>query len=104
MDDLTLLDSLEDTAEALFERHLVKTKEWFPHELVPWSRGRDFEPGETWDPQEFPLPDAVRSALFGTLLTEANLPYSSHAICRLFSEEGVWGAWNRRWTAEEHRH
>jgi acyl-[acyl-carrier-protein] desaturase len=104
MDDLTLLYSLEDTAEALFERHLEKTKEWFPHELVPWSRGRDFEPGESWDPEEFPLPPAVRSALFVNLLTEDNLPYYFHAICRLFTEDGVWGAWNRRWTAEEHRH
>jgi acyl-[acyl-carrier-protein] desaturase len=104
MDDHTLLDSLEGTAEALFERHLAKSKEWFPHELVPWSRGRDFEPDETWDPKEFPLPDAVRSALFVNLLTEDNLPYYFHAICRLFTEDGVWGAWNRRWTAEEHRH
>jgi acyl-[acyl-carrier-protein] desaturase len=104
MDDLTLLDSLDDTAEALFERHLEKTKEWYPHELVPWSRGRDFVAGESWDPEEFPLPPAVRSALFVNLLTEDNLPYYFHAICRLFTEDGVWGAWNRRWTAEEHRH
>jgi len=104
MDDHTLLDSLEQTAEALFERHLDKSKEWFPHELVPWSRGRDFVQGEAWDPEEFPLPAAVRSALFVNLLTEDNLPYYFHAICRLFSEDGVWGAWNRRWTAEENRH
>jgi acyl-[acyl-carrier-protein] desaturase len=104
MDDVTLLDSLAPTAEALFERHLEKTKEWFPHEMVPWSRGRDFEPGEAWDPEEYPLPAAVRSALFVNLLTEDNLPYYFHNISRLFGEDGVWGAWNRRWTAEEHRH
>jgi acyl-[acyl-carrier-protein] desaturase len=104
MDDLTLLDHLEGTAHALFDRHLTKTKEWYPHEMVPWSRGRDFEPGEPWDAGEFPLPEAVRSALFVNLLTEDNLPYYFHAISRLFSEDGVWGAWNRRWTAEEHRH
>ena len=27
-------------------------KEWFPHELVPWSRGRDFDAGEEWDPDD----------------------------------------------------
>jgi acyl-[acyl-carrier-protein] desaturase len=104
MNDATLLDDLIGTATTLFERHLSKTKEWFPHELVPWSLGRDFEQDAGWDPTEFPLPDPVRSALFVNLLTEDNLPYYFHAICRLFSEDSVWGAWNRRWTAEEHRH
>ncbi|HLY82870.1 MAG TPA: acyl-ACP desaturase [Acidimicrobiales bacterium] len=104
MDDQTILDALAGTAESLFERHLEKTKEWFPHELVPWGRGRDFVPGEAWNPDEFPLPGPVRSALFVNLLTEDNLPYYFHAVSRLFSEDGVWGAWNRRWTAEEHRH
>src|ERR1700736_2385450 len=104
MDDRTLLDSLEGTAEALFERHLDKTKEWFPHQLVPWSRGRDFVPGEDWDPDEYLLPDAARSALFVNLLTEDNLPYYFHSISQLLTEDGVWGEWNRRWTAEEHRH
>jgi acyl-[acyl-carrier-protein] desaturase len=104
MDDRALLDSLKDTASALFERHLTKTKEWFPHELVPWSRGRDFVAGEEWDPDEFALSAAVRSALFVNLLTEDNLPYYFHSISQLLTEDGVWGEWNRRWTAEEHRH
>jgi len=80
------------------------TKEWFPHELVPWSQGRDFDPNASWDPDEFPLGDAVRSALYVNLLTEDNLPYYFHSISKLFGEDGAWGTWNRRWTAEEHRH
>ncbi|MDQ1419916.1 MAG: acyl-[acyl-carrier-protein] desaturase [Acidimicrobiaceae bacterium] len=103
-EDQKLLDATASVAESLFERHLAKTKEWFPHELVPWSRGRDFEPGQEWDPEEYALPDAVRSALYLNLLTEDNLPYYFHAISWLFGEDTVWGAWNRRWTAEEHRH
>ena len=103
-EDRHLLDATAHVAESLFERHLAKTKEWFPHELVPWSQGRDFEPGEQWDPEEYPLPEAVRSALFLNLLTEDNLPYYFHAISWLFTDDSVWGAWNRRWTAEEHRH
>ena len=39
------------------ERHLAGAKEWFPHELVPWSRGRDFSAGEEWDPNEVALDD-----------------------------------------------
>ena len=44
MDDIALLHELEPTVERLFDRHLDTTKEWFPHELVPYSRGRDAEP------------------------------------------------------------
>lgn len=104
MDDRTLLDALTGTAAALLERHLAMTKEWFPHELVPWSLGRDFDPAVAWDPEESALSPAVRSALFVNILTEDNLPYYFHAICRLFTEDGPWGEWSRRWTAEEHRH
>jgi acyl-[acyl-carrier-protein] desaturase len=103
-DDQRLLDSVTPVAEALLERHQAKSREWFPHELVPWSKGRDFRPGEAWDPEEYPLPEAARSALYLNLLTEDNLPYYFHAISWLFGEDSVWGTWNRRWTAEEHRH
>src|SRR3954470_22707458 len=72
--DSHLLDELAPTARKLMDRHLSTTKEWFPHELVPWSRGRDFEADEAWDPNEVPMPDGVRSALFVNLLTEDNLP------------------------------
>jgi len=43
-----VLDALEPQAAMLLERHLASAKEWFPHELIPYSRGRDFQPGETW--------------------------------------------------------
>ncbi len=78
--DLSLLHELTPVAEQLLERHLGTAKEWFPHEFVPWGRGRDFADGEEWDPAEWPLPDAVRSALFVNLLTEDNLPYYFRTI------------------------
>ncbi len=43
LDAATLLRELEPTAERLYERHLNTTREWFPHEHVPYSRGRDFD-------------------------------------------------------------
>jgi acyl-[acyl-carrier-protein] desaturase len=104
MDDASLLNELECVAERLLERHLDGAKEWFPHEVVPWSRGRDFEPEEEWDPNEVRMSDAVRSALFVNLLTEDNLPYYSMALNRMFGGDGPWGTWARRWTAEEGRH
>ncbi|NBP54918.1 MAG: acyl-ACP desaturase, partial [Actinobacteria bacterium] len=39
-----LLAVLEPTAAKLYDRHMGVAKEWFPHEYVPWSRGRDFDP------------------------------------------------------------
>jgi acyl-[acyl-carrier-protein] desaturase len=102
--DIALLAELEPEAERLLEKHLATSKEWHPHTLVPWSRGRDFEPDYEWDPSESQLPEDVRSALFVNLLTEDNLPYYFRDIERMFGRDGAWGAWVRRWTAEEARH
>jgi acyl-[acyl-carrier-protein] desaturase len=104
MNDAGMLEELAPHAEALFERHLATAREWFPHEFVPWARGRDFTPGEQWCPEQCPLPSAVRSALFVNLLTEDNLPYYFHTIDNHFSGSEVFKAWDRRWTAEENRH
>ncbi|MEO6121724.1 MAG: acyl-ACP desaturase [Acidimicrobiales bacterium] len=103
MDNAAMLAELEPTVATLVDRHLSRAKEWFPHQLVPWGRGRDFADDEKWDPREFPVPDAVRSALFLNLLTEDNLPYYFAHIARVFGES-AWGEWARRWTAEEGRH
>src|SRR4051794_1960143 len=104
MDQATLLHELGPVAERLYERHDGAAKEWFPHEMVPWSRGRDFAPGAVWDPDEVSMPDGVRSALFVNLLTEDNLPYYFRTIEALFGADSIWGVWVRRWTAEEGRH
>ena len=104
MTDEELLKELTPVACALVERHLSNAKEWFPHELVPWGRGRDFEPGEAWCPDQAPMDEAVRSSLFVNLLTEDNLPHYFRTIDDLFSQDDPWGAWTRRWTAEEGRH
>jgi acyl-[acyl-carrier-protein] desaturase len=99
-----ILSELEPVVGQLLERHLSQSKEWFPHELVPWSRGRDFEPGETWQESDSPLPSDVRSSLFINILTEDNLPYYSRTISEVFGRDSAWGEWVRRWTAEEGRH
>ena len=104
-----LLAELEPSADALLSRHLATAKEWFPHEMIPYSRGRDFEQGERWSESDTDLggaeiPDAVRSALFVNLLTEDNLPYYFRTIERMFGADSAWGTWARRWTAEEGRH
>jgi acyl-[acyl-carrier-protein] desaturase len=91
--------------ERLMDRHLSMSKEWFPHETTPWSRGRDFEPEWRWSEGDFVASRGARSALYLNLLTEDNLPYYTLALHRCFGgADGPWGAWSRRWTAEEDRH
>jgi acyl-[acyl-carrier-protein] desaturase len=102
--DDQLLAELEPTAVKLYERHLSTAKEWFPHEMVPWSRGRDYDAGEAWDPEQSKLCEGARSALFLNILTEDNLPHYYRTISAKFGNDDVWGEWNRRWTAEEGRH
>jgi acyl-[acyl-carrier-protein] desaturase len=104
MDQSILLRELAPVAERLYDRHDAAAKEWFPHELVPWSRARDFVADEAWDPDEVPMADGVRSALFVNLLTEDNLPYYFRTIEKMFGGDSIWGQWVRRWTAEEGRH
>jgi acyl-[acyl-carrier-protein] desaturase len=99
-----LLSELEPVTARLLDRHLAQSKEWFPHQLVPYSQGRDFEPGYEWSPDDASLPADVRSSLFVNLLTEDNLPYYFRTIEAMFGRDSAWGEWSRRWTAEEGRH
>jgi acyl-[acyl-carrier-protein] desaturase len=101
-----LSNELAPAVEQLLERHLASTKEWFPHRLVPWSRGRDFaedEADDAWSPEPGTCSDAARVALTVNLLTEDNLPYYSESL-RDGRRDGAWAEWTRRWTAEEGRH
>ena len=95
---------LEPVTAQLLDRHLAQAKEWFPHQLVPYSRGRDFEPDYEWSPEDTHVSDEVRSSLFINLLTEDNLPYYFRTIESMFGRDSAWGEWSRRWTAEEGRH
>ena len=104
MNDEALLAELTPTAAQLLDRHLGTAKEWFPHELVPWSRGRDFYEGEEFDPADAGIEPGVRSALPVNLLTEDNLPHYFGNIQERFGRDDAWGEWSRRWTAEEGRH
>ncbi|HRE00320.1 MAG TPA: acyl-ACP desaturase, partial [Ilumatobacteraceae bacterium] len=103
------MNELEPVAAQLLDRHLSVAKEWFAHELIPYGRGRDFERGYEWSEDDTDLggtdlAPAVRSALYVNLLTEDNLPYYFRDIERIFSTDGAFGTWSRRWTAEEGRH
>ncbi len=111
MEQSALLAELEPVAAKLYERHQGVAKEWFPHEMVPYGRGSDFDPEHQWSPEDAnfgeagtEIDEAVRAALFVNLLTEDNLPYYFRDIDALFGNESAFGEWNRNWTAEEGRH
>jgi acyl-[acyl-carrier-protein] desaturase len=102
-----LLLELEPTVAGELDRHLSVAKEWFPHQYVPWSQGRDYDgpmEGEAWSPDDSVVSPAAREALVVNLLTEDNLPGYHREISTLFGRDGAWGTWVDRWTAEENRH
>ena len=103
---LDMLHQLEPLVAANLDRHLGLAKEWFPHDYVPWSRGRDFAmlEGEDWSPEDSPLDPVARTAMIVNLLTEDNLPSYHREIAVNFGKDGAWGQWVGRWTAEEGRH
>ena len=46
-----LLRELEQVVEGELNRHMPVAKEWFPHEYIPWSDGRNFDGllgGDPW--------------------------------------------------------
>jgi len=102
-----LLLELEQVVERELNRHLTTSREWFPHEYVPWSEGRDFDGvlgGEAWSPEQSKVSSVARTALVLNLLTEDNLPSYHFEIAAIFGRDGAWGEWVHRWTAEEGRH
>jgi acyl-[acyl-carrier-protein] desaturase len=40
---IELLTELEPVVGRELDRHLRSAREWFPHEYVPWSDGRNFD-------------------------------------------------------------
>ncbi|MGA8210797.1 MAG: acyl-ACP desaturase [Nocardioidaceae bacterium] len=102
-----MLLELEPVVAENLNRHLTMAKEWFPHEYVPWSDGRNFDGplgGEPWSEEDSEMSDVARSSLIVNLLTEDNLPSYHHEIATLFGRDAAWGDWVHRWTAEEGRH
>jgi acyl-[acyl-carrier-protein] desaturase len=98
-----MLGELEVAVRQGLDRHLSASREWFPHEYVPYEVGRNYAE-EPWEVEDSDLNSVARAALEVNLLTEDNLPYYHLALWDTFGKDGAWGEWVRRWTAEEGRH
>jgi acyl-[acyl-carrier-protein] desaturase len=101
-----MLHELEPVVEENLERHLKITKDWMPHDYVPWDEGRNFAylGGSDWEPGDSKLDPVAKTAMVVNLLTEDNLPSYHREIAERFGRDGAWGTWVGRWTAEEGRH
>ena len=102
--DRDLLVELEPVAEQELRRHEEVADEWFPHDYIPYSRGRDFDT-DPWTPDQSRLTGVAQIAFEVNLLTEDNLPsYHREAYALFAGGDGAWINWVNRWTAEEGRH
>ncbi len=98
-----LLAELAPDVERLFNRHLEAPRLWYPHEQIDWGSGTRFSE-RPWTPEDYPIPDGVRSSIYVNLLTEDNLPYYTHSLTRLSPSTHPIADWNHQWTMEENRH
>ncbi|MEU7143150.1 acyl-ACP desaturase [Nocardia sp. NPDC046473] len=103
---LEILTELQPVAEQNLNRHLSLAKDWHPHDYIPWDEGRNFAAmgGQDWAPEQSKLSEVAKVAMITNLLTEDNLPSYHREIAENFSQDGAWGTWVGRWTAEENRH
>lgn len=102
-----LIRDLEPVVAVELERHLAVQKNWYPHEYVPWSEGRDYAGplnGDAWEAKDSRLTPVAQDSLILNLLTEDNLPSYHTEIAISMGRDGAWGNWIERWTAEEARH
>jgi acyl-[acyl-carrier-protein] desaturase len=106
LSDQQVIGELEPVVEAGLNRHLSSTKDWYPHDYVPWSDGANYAVlgGTDWQVEQSGLSELARVAMITNLLTEDNLPSYHRAIAGHFSLDDAWGAWVNRWTMEENRH
>jgi len=98
-----VLKAVEPTVRRLLDEHLARSRRWYPHEIVPWGKGIDFNE-VPWEPNQSPVSPDIVLALETNLLTEDNLPYYHAQIEKMVDPDSIWQDWNRRWTAEEGGH
>ena len=102
-----LIRDLEPAVAVELDRHMAVARDWYPHEYVPWSQGRNFAgplDGDAYEAKDSKLSAVAQDALVLNLLTEDNLPSYHTEIAITMGREGAWGTWVERWTSEEARH
>ena len=68
----SLIRDLEPVVAVELERHLSVQKNWYPHEYVPWSEGRDYAGPlncDAWEAKDSRLSPVAQDSLVLNLLT-----------------------------------
>ncbi|HYO05025.1 MAG TPA: acyl-ACP desaturase [Mycobacterium sp.] len=104
--DPELVRELEPVVEAGVNQHFAATRNWSPHDYVPWSDGSNYSAlgGRPSELEQSPLSELARIAMVTNLLTEDNLPSYHRAVAGYLTLDDAWGTWVNRWTVEENRH
>lgn len=104
--DAMILRELEPVVAKELNDHEERYENWYPHDYVPWSEGKNYYylGGKDWEPTESKLGQAAQAAMYVNLLTEDNLPSYHREISSVFGRDSAWGEWVDRWTAEENKH
>ena len=106
LDNEELVLALEKALPELSEEHQQNAESWFPHEWVPWDKGRNFRflGGEDWKPEDANLDDTAAAAAVALLLTKCNLPSYHRVLALHFPAFSDWRQLIGVWTAEDNRH
>jgi acyl-[acyl-carrier-protein] desaturase len=68
---MRLIRDLEPAVAVELERHLKIQKDWYPHDYVPWSEGRNFAGplnGDAWESKDSKLSPIAQDSLVLNLL------------------------------------
>ncbi|MEO9221174.1 MAG: acyl-ACP desaturase, partial [Mycobacteriaceae bacterium] len=60
--ELELLHELQPVVAENLNRHFTITKDWHPHDYVPWDEGRNFAAmgGEDWSAEQSDLSETAK--------------------------------------------
>lgn len=105
--NLEILKTLEEDASKIFEKHIESRKDWYPHEMIPWSRYSNIEE-KGFDYNLNNISQGIISTIYLLLMTEDNLPWFSRELHNLMGgraqDDTIWSQWLQQWVAEEDNH
>ncbi|MFT3715789.1 MAG: acyl-ACP desaturase [Gordonia sp. (in: high G+C Gram-positive bacteria)] len=106
LDNEELVLALEKSLPEISDEHAQAAESWFPHEWVPWDKGRNFRflGGEDWKPEDANLNETAAAATLALLLTKGNLPSYHRVLAMYFPAFSDWRQLVGVWTAEDNRH
>lgn len=112
MEKIQVFGEIVDKIEDAINHHLSRDNQWYPHEYIPWSEGKNFTylDGKDWEPSDAKLDDHIRESLIIGLISEDNLPNYYFGTMTSYASkinpkfQPLAQEWLKLWAAEEGRH